>query len=251
MSTNIRPQFRNASGVPYELQAGLWGMAPRIIRPLAGGTTLQSLGLGTSTTGTATARTPASTSLLASIGRVGYVSSATAGSSAGVRHGVQEFWTGNAAGLGGFFFICRFGIAQIQANMRWLVGIQAGTAALANGNPSALLNLLGFGIDSGQTTVHFLNNDGVGVATSTDLGVNFPATTANAVYEVRMFCAPNSTQISYSIDRLDVQAHAEGMVSADIPNNTTFLSPYVWINNGATAAAVAIDLIGQYVETDF
>ncbi len=39
-------------------------------------------------------------------------------------------------------------------------------------------------------------------------------------------------------------------ISADFPANTQFLSPRLFMNNGATAAAVAYDCSGVYVETD-
>ena len=40
-------------------------------------------------------------------------------------------------------------------------------------------------------------------------------------------------------------------VAADLAANTQFLSPRLFMNNGATAAAVAYDCSGVYVETDF
>ena len=39
--------------------------------------------------------------------------------------------------------------------------------------------------------------------------------------------------------------------SADLPAATQFLSPRLFLNTGATAAAVAYDCTGVYVETDF
>jgi hypothetical protein len=43
----------------------------------------------------------------------------------------------------------------------------------------------------------------------------------------------------------------EQEITADLPANTQFLSPRLFLNNGATAAAVAYDCSGVYVETDF
>jgi len=37
----------------------------------------------------------------------------------------------------------------------------------------------------------------------------------------------------------------------DLPANTQFLSPRLFMNNGATAAAVAYDCSGVYLETDY
>ena len=43
----------------------------------------------------------------------------------------------------------------------------------------------------------------------------------------------------------------EQEVTADLPAATQFLSPRLFLNTGATAAAVAYDCAGIYVETDF
>ena len=42
----------------------------------------------------------------------------------------------------------------------------------------------------------------------------------------------------------------EQEITADLPANRQFLSPRLFMNNGATAAAVAYDCSGVYVETD-
>ncbi len=42
----------------------------------------------------------------------------------------------------------------------------------------------------------------------------------------------------------------EHEITADLPANTQFLSPRMFMNNGAMAAAVAYDCSGVYVETD-
>ena len=42
----------------------------------------------------------------------------------------------------------------------------------------------------------------------------------------------------------------EQEITADLPANTQFLSPRLFINNAATAAAVAYDCSGVYVETE-
>ena len=43
----------------------------------------------------------------------------------------------------------------------------------------------------------------------------------------------------------------EQEVTADLPPNTTLLSPRMYLNNGATAAAVAFESAGLYIETDY
>ena len=43
----------------------------------------------------------------------------------------------------------------------------------------------------------------------------------------------------------------EAEITADLPATTQFLSPRLYLNTGATAAAVAYDCSGVYVETDY
>jgi hypothetical protein len=245
MAAQISP-----NGVSYTLQPSLWGNKIGWWSALGNGLVVSAININNNTTGTATARNVATTTYATSLRQIAYVSAAGAGSSAGTRHGAAQFYTGDVAGRGGFFYVARFVIDTVAAGMRWFIGLLNGIAVIGNVNPSSQLNLVGFGIDAGQTTVRFMNNDGVGVATATDMGASFPATTAGAVYEVRIFCPPNGGTISYSIERLDSAALIEGSVSADIPANTTLLSPQMWINNGATAAAVALSVVTQYIETD-
>jgi hypothetical protein len=43
----------------------------------------------------------------------------------------------------------------------------------------------------------------------------------------------------------------EQEITADLPATTQFLSPRLFLNTGATAAAVAYDCAGIYLETDY
>ena len=173
----------------------------------------------------------------------------TAGASAGTRHGLLQFWRGNAAGLGGFFYVARFGIAQFQINLRAFVGLYGTATAIGNVNPSTLLNMVGLAVDAGQTTWRIMRNDGSDTATAIDLGANFPANTSGAdLYELALWCTPNSGTINYRVERLNTAFVAEGVLSTDLPVNTVLLAPQIWVNNGATAAAVALDVASQYLE---
>lgn len=217
------------------------------------GTGVTLIAFGNTATGTATARNVAVTNLSTSLRRLAYApTTATAGLSAGTRHALLQFWRGDAPGRGGFTYVARFVVDTVAAGMRWFVGMYGNIAVIGNVDPGiSLTNIVGFGIDAGQTTVRFFNNDNAGAATATDLGASFPATTAAVVYEARIFCAPNGASIGYSLERLDSAALVEGSVSTDIPAATQLLSPQVWINNGLTAAQPALALISQYIESDY
>ena len=246
MAATISP-----TGCHYEIQPNFFSKKVGIISAIGNGVSLSNLGTSAgSSTGTATTRNAAATNMATSIRNLAYVSAGTAGSSAGNRAGIAQFWRGNAAGLGGFFFSCRFIIDTVQTDMRWFVGLNASTADMGNVNPSSRTDMCGFGIDSTQTTVRWFTNDGSGNATATDLGANFPATTAGVVYEARIFCMPNDSVLYYSLERLENPQFAEGSSSTDLPTNTAFMQFQMHINNGTTAAAVAIGLASYYIETE-
>ena len=211
-------------------------------------------GFGNTASGTATARNWTSTNLFTSMRRVGYVSAATIGSSAGTRHGAQQFWSGNAPGLGGYSYIARFGIssASTVAGQRSFVGLLATAVALTNLEPSAntSIAMLGFGVDSGGSSWTFMHGNGTSVTKDTLTGT-FPARNLSVnMFEARIFCKPNDTTIYYSLEVLGGGSLYEGTATTNIPSNTTFLSPQIWTNNATTALACAIDVVSQYIETD-
>lgn len=208
-------------------------------------TTVAVLGYSNNATGTATTRNVATTNTLTRMRRLGHVSAGTAGASCGNRSSVLQHCR-----TFGFRYVAKFGIAAVQADMRWFVGMLGVGTVIGNVNPSTLTNMFGFAIDSAQTTVRWMCNDGSGGASSVDLGGSFPATTANVVYLADIWCAPGASEISYSLERLDVAASVSGSVSTDIPATTTLMASQIWMNNGTTAAAVAVDISTQYMETE-
>lgn len=233
------------------MQAGLWNNSASWMMPNGNATTLSVNRLTATAIGTAAAaRNWATTNLLTSLKRISYASAATAGSSGGVKHNILQWWRGNAAGLGGFFFSCRFGIEVIPATRRWFCGLYGSTTNPSNAEPSTFLNCLGVGQDTGDTVPQFMHNDGTGAATkSAATGVANP-TTAKC-YEVRVFCAPNSAQVTMSVQDLNVSNAVLYTATTDLPAATQGLLPLLWVNNGATAAIIDVSLVSMYLETDY
>lgn len=227
---------------------GMWWV------PLGNSTSLTVIGGSLIATGTATARTVAVTTFLTMMRRIGVASAAGAGSSAGYRSGSLQYAL-SASGAGGFALIWRFGLptgTATVAGMRWFVGFTASAAAIGNVDPSSLTNIIGFGIDSTiDTNIQVMHNDAAGAATKVDLGASFPATTANAVYEVRLVNQIGSSNVGYSVERLDTAAFIEGAISTNLPATTVLMAPQALINNGATAVAIDIDLADLFLDTTF
>ena len=217
-------------------------------RPRAGTTSIDVLGLGTSNTGTVTVVAPTSSNLFTQSIRNKITSAATAGSAATLRGAQLCLWRGNSTGLGGFYLCMRGGIESFQATCRMFMGLYSAAADIANVNPSTLLNMVGIGFDSSQTTLRLLRNDGSGTATAVDLGAGFPTTGSQILYELILSAEPNGSEIRYRVERLNSGDLAEGVLTTDLPVATQFLTPHFWLNNGTTAAAVELAVVSLYAE---
>lgn len=93
-------------------------------------------------------------------------------------------------------------------------------------------------------------NDGTGAPTLTDMGASFAIAT-DGVLTLFIAAAPNGSSVWVRVVDEVTGAVLEQEITADVPANIQFLSPRLFMNNGATAAAVAYDCSGVYVETDY
>lgn len=207
--------------------------------------------------GTATTRAVAVTNQLTRMRRLGYVSAAATGSLASIRVATAQITTGSGSGLGGFFKITRFAIsdAATVAGARMFVGISATTSAPSNVEPSTLLNCIGVGHGAANSNL-FIYYGGSSAQTPIDLGVDFPANTLSAdAYELALFAPPSiAGTVYYEVTRLNTGHVATGTLTGSgvaLPASNTLMT-YMWAyrTNNATALAVGLDLISDYIETD-
>jgi len=234
----------------------MWNMSPAWWYANGRGTTtVASLRLNNTVTGTATARAVVTTNLLTSTLRLGYVSAATAGASAGWRHGSQNYWRGNGAYKGGFMFSVRFGMssAATVAGQRSFIGMYAGTGAFPNSNPGSTTGtaFVGFGSNSADTDWSVMHTSG-GAVTTVSPGVSISAKSLSAdLLEFGLYCRPNDTVVYWFMRDIDAEVYASGSITTNMPAANVLLSPIVQTNNGTTAAACAIDILSVYIESPF
>lgn len=250
------PAFVGPTGQDSSLQPGLF--ANRIARYSAinnsTGTTVD--GLAVTALGTATGVQNAGTSFYSGMVRTRLATGTTASTGAGIRSSTGQWFMSSTAGLGGFFFVSRFGIQAVASatTTRWFVGLSAtsGAALSPTTDPTALLSLVGFGANAADTNMRFIQNDATGTAASIDLGANFPAkTTSTYFYEVRLFAAAGAgLNLTWSVTRLNDSLYAEGTATTDLPALNTVMSAHINIGNGTTAANSTVDIQSLYVETD-
>ena len=241
------------SGLDTTLQANLGGNKVALWMPPGGATTVPGVfGMAALTaTGTATARTVATTNLLTRMTRLGYVSAAAAGSLAGAREAVAKFTTGAGPGLGGFFARYRFGVsdAATVAGARMFIGLDALTAVPTNIDPSTKINCIGVGQIGASNNLHIISGNAT-AKTPIDLGADFPANTNADAYELNLF-APPAGGCYWQVRRLNTTFEATGFLpSTEIPIATQLLCHQLWRCNNATALAVGLDICGIYIETD-
>lgn len=250
------PAFIGPSGLDSILQPSLGRNAVSGVFPNGNSTTLSSIRLALTATGTATAANVATTSLHTRMKRIDYlVTTASTTAVAGFRSTAAQFWFGNAAGAGGFTYILRWSIATggATATNRCWVGLRNVTTAPTDVEPSSLVNMFGMGWDAADANMQFMRNDATATATKTDLGASFvvPTTDRPGVWELAMFSAPNTSQVTYLITNLGTGATATGTVSTDLPSNTTLLTPVGYCSVGGTSSVIGVTLFSLYMETDF
>ena len=171
-----------------------------------------------------------------------------------------QFWIGNAAGLGGFFFFARFGIetlTPVSPNAtRMFVGLQSGTTSVLASDTIPAISCIGLWHDTtdGAGVMNILTKDGV---TATKNALNGSPTTPYSTgqgYDFYMYCKPADNVIYYRLDNINTGATlSEGSVSSGIPNNAVFMGPVCGMSNGTAnivANTVGIGVNKIYVESD-
>lgn len=211
---------------------------------------------GHTTSGTATARNVATTNLFTRTRRIGYA--VGTGASAGTRHAKAQF-----SRDGGFEYIVRFGISALP------LATFAGIYSVGLGSSTSFQRQIGSGAQSGVGITMTLNtdapiNNSFRVVSATNAGdtptvhddldlTDFPVATANVdLYEVRFFCAPGGSSVFWRIERLNTGNVDSGEITTALPTSSTLLSPFIGIGTAAVnSSGMAIDVVSQYIETDF
>ena len=257
----LLPKFVGPSGINTALQPMLARNKIGYWCPPGNATTVPGVvGYGTLTAvGTATARNVATTNLFTRMRRLGFVSAGTVGSLASIRLPAAQVTLGDGSGNGGFYKVLRFGIsdAAAVAGARMFMGVSSSVSAPTNVEPSTLTNCFGIGHGAADTNMKLFFG-GSSAQTPIDLGANFPANTRNVdAYDLAFFSPPNENGvIKWEVTRLNTGDVATGTINGSggviLPATSTLLS-YMWgyRTNNATALAVGIDIMSDYIETDF
>jgi hypothetical protein len=208
---------------------------------------------------TLTSRNVATTNVLTRTKRAAVVSTATAGTLGSLRDPQAQYTTGTGSGLGGFHFVTRFATsdAATVAGARAFVGMSSATNAPTNVEPSTLTNSIGVAQLSTDATQWYLVYGGSSAQTAIALGTGIGAPTlTNTAFELALFCAPSANGVvHYELLNIGSGVKVVGTLTPGTPGlqtplSTTLLAPRLWRTNNATAAAIGLDIISIYIETD-
>jgi hypothetical protein len=251
----LLPAIKGPSGIETSLQVSLHGNSVFQISPSNGTTAPIAIG-GVLTTAVTIShvQTIASANPWQATRRTRFQTAITAGNASGMRTAYTQWFLGNAAGFGGFFFRAQFGMNINLVGGQKFVGLCASVAALA-GDPSALLNMCGVGYDAADLSTgnwFFMRNDGAGVATKVDLGVNAARNITHG-YDLVMFAAPgNSAALNVRIVNLHTGVVVlDTVYTTDLPAANTGLAMKAEVRNGVIAAADNLEVAKMYIETDY
>lgn len=248
----LMPKFKGPSGLDTYLQPAMFGNGIHAIMPGYTSAPLAFGGPNLTNVGTVSHPVLNGTNLVTQTARWVITSAATANSMSIGRIAVTRVWRGNVAGLGGFYHRTRFSIESTTLNQQMFIGFQTSITAFSTTQvPSALLNCIGVGFDSADTSLQIMHNDASGTCTKIALDANFPTNDPSVMYDFSIFCAPNDSQISYTVTNLKTGGRVDGTITTDLPASTTFLAYHGYMNNGGTAASVILGLSRIYTETDY
>jgi len=244
------PAWVDASGQDETLQSALFGNYYIEFVPNTGTTVPIAHGTiwtARNSTGAMSTPAPATTNRYTMMRRCEFAAGAVSGQASGIQAVPLQFIIGSAAGMGGFFFFCRFGFAAYTSAARLFIGISAQNAAFGATEPSTINNTVGLGKDSGDGTVSFLTRNGTG---PTKTGSFTPA--VNTIYDFTMFALPNSNVVNYRlVDETNASVIFDNLsTSTTTPVANTLMS--AWASIGASSAvAQTVGISRLYVETDF
>lgn len=218
----------------------------------ANSTTEQAIGAPATTAafGTPAASALATTNYLTMQVRKKETSATTASAPAIFRESSTLVYRSTTAFRGGFDLRMRFGASTLPTNPRAMFGLA--NAAWAGADPNALLNCAFIGcVEADAGVLKFYTNDGSGNATAqASTGMTL---TANAFYEVRIWCAPGASTIFAMLRDLSTGAIWIGSATTDLPASGTsmFWQCAAALNATNTGTAVVLEWQHTYLRSSF
>lgn len=252
-------KYVGASGVDQSTQDKISENSVMLYLPNNGTAVGLNLGGGWTTSGTVSHPTPSTTApaVYSQQKRTRWANVATTtNQTLGLRTATAEkrFWRGNAAGLGGFNFHCRFAIGLWPAaTVRLFVGLSSLNTAVVAAD-GATGHVCGFQHDTAEaaSVLNFITRNNT---TTTKAPITLATNlAAGQCFDAWIWAAPNGSVIHYKLIELNTGTTlVETSTSTTIPSNTTFLGPELMMSNGTaniTVTTTAMEVMAFSCQSD-
>lgn len=255
----MTPKYIGPSGVDQFFQDKISTNRTAIYFPNGGTTVGLNLGINWTTGGTVSHPTPSTTApaVYSQQARTRWANVVTTTNQTLGLHTVtaqKSFWRGNAAGLGGFNFHCRFAIGLWPAaTVRLFVGLSnQNTSPVASDTLAG--NCCGLWHDTTEaaSVLNFVTRDGT---TATKAAITLAANlAAGQCFDFYMWCAPNGSEIFYRLEELNTGTLlVNTSTTTTIPSATAFMGPTLQMSNGTaniTVTTTAMEVMAFSCQSD-
>lgn len=176
--------------------------------------------------------------------RIAYTSAATAGS--------LTFQRGTIGGVAGsnWWYSRKFEITCNISDSRFVCGLsnQFQLATPTNVEPDTLINIAGVCKLSTSNNLHFFHNDGSGLATTVDLGTNYPANNATAYTYLLELERDGTSTLYFKLTRTDTSGNKISTTYTTNTNYAGLASSVIYGTNNATASAFSFNDYGILIK---
>lgn len=243
------PKVKGPSGLDWPLQAAMYQNGIQLWTPtnVTAGNWQGDLAVSA---GTYSFGTIATTNTYTSMRRSRYANIVTnANQVLGVINTNATWLRGNAASIGGFFYVARIGFDVWTNGGRFFAGLATATTVVS-ADPSALANTCGFMVDAADNGLIYFGTKDATTSNKTTTGFTIAS---NKGYDLYMFAAPNASSISWRIVEINTGSEASGTTSTNLPVNTTVLKGMALASNAALTPVTSVQLgINRiYIESDY
>lgn len=259
VSGRMTPKYVGPSGVDQFFQDKISTNRNAFYLPNGGTTVGLNLGINWTTGGTVSHPTPSTTApaIYSQQKRTRWANVVTTTNQTLGIHTVtaeKSFWRGNAAGLGGFNFHCRFAIGLWPAaTVRLFVGLSdQNTSPVASDTLAG--NCCGLWHDTTEaaSVLNFVTRNGT---TATKAAITLAANlAAGQCFDFYMWAAPNGSAVFYRLDELNTGTTlVDTSTTTTIPTNTAFMGPTLQMSNGTantTVTTTAMEVMAFSCQSD-
>lgn len=173
-----------------------------------------------------------------------YTASSGANAVAGIRYSTFGYFSGPSYLGGGFDCSFTFFLkVYATSSYRFSVAIRGANAVPTNVDPSTLLNNVQFAMDSGDSTIQLMHNDGLGTCTKVNTGMARPTVDNDNVFVAKFYNDGITGNIVATLIDLKTNTVFTHTITSDLPAGNLPAYMNLYSSNGPVTAQAGIGII--------